>query len=259
MKYITSFTLIVFFTFANVANAITPLHKADSAYKTKNYTEAIALYNQSLNNIEKQAIDNSLKSTVFYNIGNCYYRLKDYAHAILYYQRSLRLDPANKDAAFNLELTQTKITDRFNAPTEMFFISWIKTFIQSQSSNTWGQWAIIMLFLTFITFAIYYFIHCIWLRKLSLTFTTLFALMFITCQLFAFSQYKRFTGMQQGVVMQQTDTFDSPTSSAKKICTLHEGTIITLTDSYKGGWIEIQLPDERNVWIKGENNIEKVM
>lgn len=232
--------------------------EADKAYGQKNYTEAVRLYRSTLADVQKtDSTNHVLLSELYYNLGNCHYRMKDLGHAVLYYQRALRLSPSDEDAAFNLELTQAKLTDRFDAPAEMFFVSWTKKLIQSQSSSDWGLWALAMMLLTAGLLALYYLAQRVALRKAGFFGALLCALLWIGCQTFAYLQSQRYSQLQQAVVLETIDLFDSPTISAKKQRSLHEGTTVLITDNFKGGWLQVELPDGQTAWIKGQG-IEKV-
>lgn len=251
---VISFLLLVLSAMAQEKSAVV---LADSAYRQKDYTAAVGFYTQALEDEKGAVLSQNQKATVYYNLGNCHYRLKDYAHAILFYQRALRIDPSNDDAAFNLELTRTKLEDHFDTPPEMFFISWVKSLMQSQNSNAWGMSGLFSLLLAFIGFAVYYFMRIVWIRKLSFGLACLFCAAFITCQIFAWRQHIRYENVRQAVVMQQIDTFDTPTPSAKKQKTLHEGTLLTVKDTYKGGWLQVALPDDTLTWIR-QQGIEMI-
>ena len=70
--------------------------QADSAYAAGNYVEAARIYEES--------VKTGVSSDLYYNLGNAYYRLNDLPRAILNYERALRMEPANGDASYNLEL-----------------------------------------------------------------------------------------------------------------------------------------------------------
>lgn len=258
MQPLRYFALLLSLFFALAVQAAPQAQQADAAYKKNNYTLALQLYEQALLSAEKEKASDEAQAALYYNVGNCYYRLQNYARAVLSYQRALRLNPANDDAAFNLELTQTKLSDHFDAPAEMFFVTWVKKLTHSQSSKAWGLWGLGFFLLALATFAAYYLMQRIGLRKLSFTFACLFAVGFVLCNIFAYVQHRRYAGLEQAVVMQTTDTFDSPAEAAKKIRTLHEGTLLTLVDTYKGGWLQVELPDGNQAWLK-ENSIERVV
>lgn len=234
-----------------------PAAKGDEAYKQKNYAAAAQAYEQCLKQDAALANDPAAQATLHYNLGNAYYRLKNYAKAVLCYQRSLRLEPANSDAAFNLKLTQAKLTDRFDAPAEMFFISWAKSLVQGQSWQTWGQRGLWAIALALLCFGLYRFSRRMWLRKAAFALCALFVLQFLCCQLFAWLQNDRFEHLEQAVIMQTADTYDTPTGTAQKQHTLHEGTTVTIADTYKGGWLQIVLPDDNRTWIK-ESQVERI-
>ena len=191
------------------------------------------------------------------------YRQENYAlaaqryHAVLHYRRALRLQPDHKEAAFNLELTQTKLADQFDEPSEMFFISWTKELVQSESSTTWGWWGIGLFVLAFLLGMAYWLGQRVWLRKVSF-FGALATLLFsFCCELFAFLQQQRFENERQAVVMQTADTFSTPSTSGKKVQTLHEGTTLRLIDTYKNGWVQAELPSGTVIWMKA-TALEKV-
>ncbi|MDE5979645.1 MAG: tetratricopeptide repeat protein, partial [Muribaculaceae bacterium] len=79
--------------------------QADSAYSADNFVMAEALYLKAL-----EAGGSS--STLFYNLGNAYYRQGNLGKAIVNYERALKLDPTNADARANLEFVNSKITDK---------------------------------------------------------------------------------------------------------------------------------------------------
>ena len=90
--------------------------KAQKQYMQKDYVGAIATYEKLLTDTAVMQGNIRAKANVYYNLANCYYRTNNYALAVLNYQRALRIDPSDKDAAFNLQLTQTKLQDQFTPP-----------------------------------------------------------------------------------------------------------------------------------------------
>lgn len=231
---------------------------ADKAYRQKDYAKALQAYEACLKQAEKTAGGNDeLKAELYYNLGNCHYRLKNLGRAVLNYQRSLRLAPANEDAAFNLELTQAKLSDRFDAPAEMFFVSWAKSLVQSQSSSTWGLWGLLFIVVAAAFAALYLLATPIALRKTGFFGAIAATALVIACEGFAYMQHRRYEQLQLAVVLQTLDTYDTPTATAKKQRTLHEGTTVTIIETYKDGWFQVELPDGNEAWLKSQG-IEKV-
>lgn len=102
--------------------------EADSAYINNDFTNAAELYESILKNKGESA-------DIYYNLGNSYYKMNNIAKAVLNYERALLLNPGNNDIRFNLELARSKTVDKVTLPSEMFFITWIQSLINSMSEK----------------------------------------------------------------------------------------------------------------------------
>ena len=60
-------------------------HVADSLYEKEAFAEAVVVYEDIIAN-------KGVSADIYYNLGNCYYKLDDVARAILNYERALLLD-----------------------------------------------------------------------------------------------------------------------------------------------------------------------
>lgn len=72
---------------------------ANSAFENKRYADAIDLYSR--------IVSSGLESApLYFNLGNAYFKNGDLGHAILYYLKARRLDPANEDIKANLDFAR---------------------------------------------------------------------------------------------------------------------------------------------------------
>ena len=117
-------------TLANVTKT-----EGDSAYIKEDYTAAIQIYEALLKNGEA--------AEVYYNLGNSYYKIGEIAKAVLNYERALLLQPGNSDIRANLEVARAKTIDKVEAIPEVFFVSWIKSLINSMSVDAWATLGLI--------------------------------------------------------------------------------------------------------------------
>ncbi|MDY4558192.1 MAG: tetratricopeptide repeat protein [Alloprevotella sp.] len=226
---------------------------ADQAYQHKNYVEAVRSYEACLKQDEKShTLTDKQRADLQYNLGNAYYRQQRFAHAVLAYRRALQLNPAHTDAAFNLQLTTTKLTDHFDAPSEMFFVSCTKRFIYSQSAATWGICALLALIVTLSVGMCCLFPWKLWLRRTALTVACLAGSCAIAFECFAHLQKNRLTDNRLAVVMQTTIVRNSPSATAKEIRELHEGTTVTVKEIFKDQWLQVQLPDGTEAYVTKE-------
>ena len=132
-------TLLLFLCISlNVMADQTLFTKANTAYANDSITKAIALYDSILAS-ERES------SELYYNLGNCYYKNKDWANAIWHYEKSLQLN--NKQAKENLALTKLKIIDRIEALPQLFYKKWWISTQGILSTKHWQYLAILSIFL----------------------------------------------------------------------------------------------------------------
>ncbi|MBR4817185.1 MAG: BatD family protein [Bacteroidales bacterium] len=197
--------------------------------------------------IEAQGLESP---ELYYNIGNAFFKSSDYAHAILYYERALKLDPSYSDARFNLEFAQGSVQDRIESVPEFFLKTWVRKLGYVFSSDVWTA-----LFFVFLAIAL----ACVLLfllgsgsagRKAGF-FAGIAALLLAFCCLgFAASQKAAYNRADGAVVTVPVSSVKSSpgAESAKDLFILHEGTRVTVLDEV-GGWWNVELADGRQGWI----------
>src|SRR5437868_630674 len=85
------FGLALFATNATAAPNDGRFEKGNSDYADGKFEEGISDYESLIQSGEWSA-------ALFYNLGNAYYRAGDYVHAILNYERALRIDRQHPEA-----------------------------------------------------------------------------------------------------------------------------------------------------------------
>lgn len=228
---------------------------AETYYNQKNYVAAIHAYNQLLSTDSTLNITNpQQEATVYYNLGNCYYRVKDYANAVFAYQQTLRLAPSDKDAQFNLQLTQSKLQDQFDEPSKSLFYIFFRSIMLSNSATTWGYIALALFIIASICFYFYKSkrIRIIY-NKIGF-FASIFSIVLtIVATTFAYVEHNYSYPTRQAVVMQATTAFSTPSATSKIVRELHSGVLINILTSQENGWQQVQLPDDNTCWINCSN------
>ena len=154
--YIVLFSLLVQVT----AAASTSLKvEADSAYMKENYQEAASLY--------EKILEKGHSSEIYYNLGNCYYRLEKIGPAVLNYERALLLSPGDGDIRHNLELARSKTKDKISPVGEIFIVTWYKEVINWLNVDQWATLGIISFILLLIMLCLYLFGKQINIRKVG--------------------------------------------------------------------------------------------
>ena len=114
------YLILLLLVTVSVANGQTKA-QADSAYVNNDFAGAVEMYEAIL-------ADEGQSSDIYYNLGNSYYKMDNIAKAILNYERALLLNPGDGDIRFNLELAHSKAVDKVVPMSEMFFVTWTKSF-----------------------------------------------------------------------------------------------------------------------------------
>ncbi|MBI5376356.1 MAG: tetratricopeptide repeat protein [Candidatus Schekmanbacteria bacterium] len=88
--------------------------RQESIFLEANNLYAAGKYEQALNNYMKIAETGLKDENLFYNIGNSYFRLGRTGLAILYYEKSIILNPRDQDVAANLQYAKKIIVDKID-------------------------------------------------------------------------------------------------------------------------------------------------
>ena len=105
--------------------------EATKMYQEGDYQKAIDLYNEMLS-------DDMESATVYYNLGNCYYKQGEIAKAILNYERALLLHPGDNDIKYNLTMAQKATVDNIKVLPELFLVRWYNAFVTAFTADQWA-------------------------------------------------------------------------------------------------------------------------
>jgi len=217
----------------------------DSAYSAGDYATAVDVYEHLLEDGES--------ATLYFNLGNAYYKEDEIAHAILNYERALRLAPSDKDIRFNLDLARSKAIDRTSERIEIFFVRWFRSFASLLSLDGWARVGIALFLLFLCTVALFVFGKKRSLRKTSLILSLVFLLLTVCANAIGHSQKRRLTVRTEAIVMQPSVVVRStPSASGTELFVIHEGRKVTITDNSMQAWKEIALEDGNVGWLEAK-------
>ena len=246
--------IIAFFAFSFSVFAAPTAVTAEQAaklYEQKDYVAAANAYGQLLADTTTLQQDAQLFAAYSYNAANCHYRLKNYAEAVYGYQQALRLSPSDKDAAFNLQLAQSKLVDQFNEPSQMIFSLFFRSVMLSQSATAWGSWALVLLVICFVLGLSVRLLDRILWRKILFGFSAFALVCSLGAFLMAYVEQNAAFPEQQAVLMQGTlQTYSSPSATSQPQRELHEGVLLNVEEVQPDGWMQVTLPDNTEVWTK---------
>lgn len=227
------------------ANAQTK-QQADKLYAKDNYQAAAKIY-ESI--IQKQGAAPEL----YYNLGNCYYKLDEIAKSVLNYERALLLDPDNSNAKANLVLARDKTIDKITPASELFFIAWWKNLTNIMGINSWLVIAYITFILMLTGILAYAFLSNIIFRKIGAYGAIACLIITLIANLSALSQYIIMTNKNYAIIMAPAITVkSSPSDSSTDLFIIHEGSKVEILDDTMAKWHEIKLEEGKVGWIPVE-------
>ncbi len=146
MKKIILIIIVFNSVFVMASNNDSTFINGNNLYKKELYKEAIQIY-QSIENF-------NLSSSICHNIGNCYYKIGEVPKAILFYEKSIKIN-SNIGSKKNLEIASKRIK-KIEAKPNLFFVNWwIKT-VNLYNSNIWLL--IILINIWVLSFSILFFL-----------------------------------------------------------------------------------------------------
>ena len=190
---------------------------------------------------------------LYYNIANTYYKLDEVAPSILFYKRTLKLDPSFDDAIFNLKMAKLKSVDKFDTIPETFFFKFWKSFSSVFSIYQWSITAIVLAFITSIFFIIFLFNSSTTIKRFSFVISLSSIILMFTAVFISHQQDVWQKANKQGVIMVENSYIKvAPDDNSEDSFILHEGTEIIVIDNV-GDWLRIKLVDGKKGWIHQSN------
>ncbi|MBQ5934932.1 MAG: BatD family protein [Bacteroidales bacterium] len=218
--------------------------KAGEAFAAGQWQNALNCYQM----IEGEGL---VSDDLYYNIGNTFLKLQDNAHAILYYERALKLNPSHADAAHNLEIVRQMTLDKIDEVPDFILVSWFHNLRQGLSANAWAWITLGLLLLAGILLTVFRSGAPRSLRKVSFILSCIVLVLAIFTFIFSLQQKRAVTRQDSAIVTAPVCSVkSSPAEGGKTVFVLHEGTKVRLLDDV-GDWARIEIADGRQGWAQG--------
>lgn len=215
-----------------------------SAYADGRWTEAFDNWNA--------IAGKGLESAELYcNLGDACFKNGDIAHAILWYERSLKVDPSFGDARFNLEFARTQVQDRIEELPEFFLEVWSRKACWLLPSGVWA-WLCLFFFASFLSMLLLFLLGSGRARKAGFFVGIAMFLASLLCLNFAFWQRTDALTHDGAIVVEAVTEVKSSPGSGVSLFVLHEGTKVKMLETV-GDWERIELSDGRQGWLRNRS------
>jgi len=239
---------VLFFSFFVNNVFSTPVNywfeRANKFYEQQQYDSASLYYEKIL----QSGITNS---GVYYNLGNCYFRLKMIGLSVLNYEKALKLSPNDQDIIANLKFVNSLLIDKIPEPEKPFLEAIFSKFHNTIPLNIQLIVIFIILLILSIMFSFFLFVSSnsrLWIIYIACILALILLPFCISAGLKIYATEKIFYAI---VLTPSLDAKNEPNGN-KLIFTVHEGTKLKIVKTL-GEWSLVSLPNGISGWVQDKN------
>jgi hypothetical protein len=233
----------------NSARADSLVIAGNKHYMDHDYEKAIDCYTRVVN------MGFSAPS-LYFNMGNAWYKQSNFPKAILYYEKARLLDPVDEDIRQNLAIANSRIVDKIENIPEFFLKRWMSSIAVLLSPDQWALVSLLIFALALAAFFLYMFTNGYRLKKLGFVAGVIFVALSLT-GILIMNNRKQLMRHSHGaiVIAPVVNVKSSPDEQGTSVFVLHEGTRVVLMDSVLQ-WKEVKIPDGNKGWIQDRDLAE---
>jgi tetratricopeptide (TPR) repeat protein len=223
-------------------SAMAIMQQANKLYETSDYASALDIYH---------TIEMDYRSPIlFYNMGNCYFKMGKLPEAILYYERSLKYNPESENTLANLAQANKRITDDIQALPETALSQWWANFTRNKSINFWANLSIWLMAFGFLVMILAVVKTPPFIRKFSLLLGSLLILSAIFTFFLAQSAKNSLENDEYAIIFtSKVDVTSEPKADGSRLFVIHDGLKVKIV-SEQNDWYEIKLENGAIGWIR---------
>ena len=187
---------------------------------------------------------------LYYNIGNCHFKLGNKGQAVLWYERAHRLAPGDADINANLDLARTLVVDRVNASPGIALGGQWTSFRAGADVDTWAKRSLWLCLATFLCIAV---LRAIRSQALHRVLTGIAGVLGVcTALAIALAAYRTMEVRNESeaiIMAPKVDVRSEPRDGGLAVFVLHEGTKLTV-QQVRDSWCEVRLANGNVGWMK---------
>ncbi len=250
MKRILLILSWLFMSLAVMAANSSTEEQAEQAYSEGDYATAADIYN-------KMRADGMESANLYYNLGNCYYKLGENTQAILNYERALLLNPGDAMTRYNLQMAQQAIVDKIEVLPELFLVRWYKSLTTSLSADGWAYWSVGFFIVFLIMAALFFYSRSVFVKKTGFVVGIIVFFFTLGAVFFASRQNKRISEREYAIITTPSVTVKgAPNDSGTNLFLIHEGLKVRIVEEL-GDWYNIRLADGNEGWV-AKSDLERI-
>lgn len=236
--------LYLFLLLSQLFFAQNSFEKGNALYQKGQYEQAVQEYENVIKTEKKQSAE------LYFNLGNCYYKLNKVAPAIYNYEKALVLKPNDIGTLNNLKFAKKLTIDEIKEVPKVGFAKLIRNFTGIYHYNTWA-WISVSIAVLFLLFFIgYYFSQRTRVKRVYFIGMFLILLALLVSLTSGFLEKSHFDNERPAIVFAEiAEVRSEPQKAGSPIITLHEGAKVYVKQSLQN-WKKIELTDGTEGWIE---------
>jgi tetratricopeptide (TPR) repeat protein len=221
------------------------LAQSDSQFAKANQEFAQGHFKEAIAGYEALVRGGQWNANLFYNLGNAYFRTRDFGRAILNYERALALDNHHPEATANLQIARDEARALEMQPTKL------EHYLQFATINEYSIGAAVALWLGIFGIA-----AMIFARRRSAALLSLSILCLLVCALAVWAIHTLDNGSEgRGLAIVTGSDVQArlaTADTANSVLALPPGSEIKIL-STRGDWMYAALPNDLHGWIQTKN------
>ncbi len=225
-----------------LGSPVETFEQANEAYRNADYKHAISLY-RSLLDTGYRTVD------VYYNLGNACFKRGDFAHAVLYFERAMMLDPAD-DIEFNLNVVRSRLRDRVEPVPQLFFVQWWNRIKYAWHLGTIFWISAALFWLLCVGVVTFFWSRSLRFRRLAFFLSSVFLVAWVVWfALFLDAREDRLAHRMAVIMPKEVEVKSSPDKSGVRLFAVHEGLKVEIVDDFDN-WYQVRLQDGKKGWVQ---------
>ncbi len=225
--------------------------QGNALYQAGQFDSALAAYGQVLG----QGFENG---PLYFNMGNCAYKLGRTGTAVLYYEKARRFMPSDEDLKANLLMANLRVVDKVEARSEFLPLRLFRIVVRGLPAPVWALMTIGFFGLAIAGAVLFLLSRRRFLAVNGYRGAVMFGILFVVAGLLWLGRVLSDRSTVEAVILAaKVDVMSAPGGQdSVESFSLHEGTKVRL-DRESGDWVEIVLPDGKVGWVM-KSSLEKI-
>ena len=214
-------------------------------------------YQQALENYGKILENGEHSAALYFNMGNCHYKLGDIGPGIYYYEKALLLSPKDGEILNNLAYAQNMRLDAIQEMPKGEIAEFYDRMVSFFTYDQWAYTAVLLIILFVLSYLCYYFLRAANQKRIALISGLFLLALGVVSLLLAYLELQRFNKDNPAIVFaKEVKVSSEPNTGSSTIFILHEGTKVKVVEAL-GDWEKIRLSDGQTGWLLAET-IKKI-